>query len=71
MASLISSLLCVPEIDTCHPELVHPLSALSEPYAEHLVYTEGVSISDVCFLVSRAESCLAATDPVPQFLAVE
>jgi hypothetical protein len=64
MDSLISSLPCAPVVDTCHPELVHPLSVLSEPYAEHLVYTERASVSDVCFLVSRAESCLAATDPV-------
>lgn len=52
MVSLISTPRCVPVIDTCHPELVHSLSAPSKPYAEHLVYTGRVSVSDVCFLVS-------------------
>lgn len=71
MASLISSLRCVPLVDNCHPELVHPLSVLSEPYAEHLVYTRGSVSQMSASLFLELKAALQLPTQLPQFLAVE
>lgn len=71
MASLIGSLLCVPVVDNWHPGLVHPLSALSELYAERLVYTRGSVSRMSASLFLELKTALQLLTQLPQFLAVE